>query len=73
MRIARSAPDRFGYLIGVGVASWIGLQAFINMGTMVKLIPLTGLPLPFISYGGTAMIASLAALGIVVNISRRAH
>ena len=73
MRIARNAPDRFGYLISTGVAAWIGLQAFINMGTMVKLIPLTGLPLPFISYGGTAMIASLAALGIVVNISRRAH
>lgn len=71
MRIASRAPDRFGYLIGAGVAAWIGFQAFINMGTMVKLIPLTGLPLPFISYGGTAMIASLAALGIVVNISRK--
>ncbi|MDO8435458.1 MAG: putative lipid II flippase FtsW, partial [bacterium] len=71
IRIARRAPDGFGYLIGIGVASWIGFQAFINMGTMVKLIPLTGLPLPFISYGGTAMIATLVGLGIVVNISRQ--
>lgn len=71
IKIARRAPDSFGYFIASGIAAWLGFQAFINMGTMVQLLPLTGLPLPFISYGGTAMAVSLTALGVVLNISRQ--
>lgn len=69
-RIARNAPDNFGKLVACGVTAWLGFQAFINIAAMVNLIPLTGIPLPFISYGGTALMVSLAAVGILVNISR---
>lgn len=69
-RIARQAPDGFGKLVACGITGWLGLQAFINIAAMVNLIPLTGIPLPFISYGGTALMISLTAVGILVNISR---
>ncbi|MCH7771426.1 MAG: FtsW/RodA/SpoVE family cell cycle protein [Bacteroidetes bacterium] len=68
--IARHAPSSFAYLACVGIISWIGIQAFINIGAMVGLIPLTGIPLPFFSYGGSAMMAILMGMGIVLNISR---
>jgi len=68
--IARSAPDAFGRLLAVGIVSWIVLQAFINMSAISGLIPLTGIPLPFISYGGTSLAVLLAAVGILLNISK---
>jgi len=68
--IARNAPDMFSRLCCIGIISWIGMQAFINMGAMTGLIPLTGIPLPFISYGGSSMMAVLAGMGIVLNISK---
>ncbi|MBI2640134.1 MAG: putative lipid II flippase FtsW [Candidatus Sungbacteria bacterium] len=68
--IARSAPDTFSKLIVAGFAASIGFQAFINMGAISGLLPLTGIPLPFISYGGTALITTLFATGIVLNVSR---
>lgn len=71
LRIAERAPDRYGMLVAVGITTWFGLQAAINIGSMVGLLPLTGLTLPFVSYGGTSLAVSLAAAGIVVNISRR--
>lgn len=70
MRIASLAPDKFGQFIVVGVMTWILFQAFVNIGAMLALMPITGIPLPFISFGGTAAVTILSALGIVLNISR---
>lgn len=71
LRIARNAPDDFGKFIAVGVVAWIIFQAFINIAAMLSLLPLTGIPLPFVSYGGSAMLVSLTAVGILINISRQ--
>lgn len=68
--IARSAPDEFGRLLAVGIVSWVVLQAFINMSAISGLIPLTGIPLPFISYGGTSLAVLLASIGILLNVSK---
>jgi cell division protein FtsW len=70
IRIALTAPDMFGRLLAVGIVAWISFQALINVGGVVAVLPITGVPLPFISSGGNAMIVSLAAVGILVNISR---
>lgn len=70
LRIARSAPDSLGALLASGIVFWIGLQAFLNIAANVGLIPLTGIPLPFISYGGSSMIVTLVAIGILLNISK---
>lgn len=69
--IARRAPDRFGQLLAAGIVLWLGLQAFINIGALSGLLPLTGIPLPFLSFGGSAVIANLAAVGLLLNISRQ--
>lgn len=71
LKIARNAPDDFGKFIAVGVIAWIIFQAFINIAAMLSLMPLTGIPLPFVSYGGSALLVSLTAVGILVNISRQ--
>jgi len=68
--IALRAPDIFGRLIAVGITSWIVSQAFINMGSIMGVTPLTGIPLPFISYGGSALATMLFATGVLLNISR---
>lgn len=70
IRIALKAPDMFGRLLAVGIVSWVSFQALINVGGVVAVLPITGVPLPFVSSGGNAMIVSLAAVGILVNISR---
>ena len=70
MRIALTAPDMFGRLLAVGIVAWLSFQALINVGGVVAVLPITGVPLPFVSSGGNAMIVSLAAVGILVNISR---
>lgn len=72
LRIARLAPDGFGKLLAVGVISMIASQVVINIGALLGLLPLTGLPLPFISLGGTNMAILLALVGILANISRHA-
>jgi cell division protein FtsW len=69
-KIARNSPDKFSQLIVVGVISWWMIQTFVNIGAIVGLLPLTGVPLIFISYGGTSLAVALAAVGIVANISR---
>ncbi|MFA5134711.1 MAG: putative lipid II flippase FtsW [Patescibacteria group bacterium] len=71
LQIAKKAPDTFGKLVSVGIVSWIVLQAFINIAAMVTLLPLTGIPLPFISYGSSALATSLIAIGILINISKQ--
>lgn len=70
-KIARDAPDKFGEILALGITTWIGLQAVINLSAMVALLPLTGIPLPFISYGGSALITTMVAVGILLNISRQ--
>ncbi len=69
--IAQKAPDGFGRILAIGIVSWLTLQALVNIGGMVNLIPMTGVPLPFISYGGSAILAAMAASGILVNISKQ--
>ncbi|MGE0992760.1 FtsW/RodA/SpoVE family cell cycle protein, partial [Bacillus sp. GMa5/2] len=68
-RIAQKCKDPFGSLIAIGIASLMGVQTFVNVGGMSGLIPLTGVPLPFISYGGSSLIANLLAMGILLNIA----
>jgi len=71
--VASRSPDYFGALLGTGIVAYISGQAFINMAAMLGLIPLTGIPLVFISRGGTAMLVALASCGILLNISRYAR
>lgn len=70
LSIAQSSRDEFGRFIAVGIASWIIGQAFVNIGAMLAFFPLTGVPLPFISYGGSALVTSMAAIGILINVSK---
>ena len=70
-RIAQNAEDNFGKILGLGLTSWLGIQAIINLSSMTALLPLTGVPLPFISYGGSALVANLTAVGILLNISKQ--
>ena len=70
LKIAKAARDPFGRLVVIGVVSWLLIQSFLNIGAMLGLVPLTGVPLPLVSYGGTAMIMSLSSLGIVLSVSR---
>ncbi len=69
-RVAKFASDFFGKMLAFGITSWIIFQAVINIGTMVSILPLTGMPLPFISYGGSSLIISLVSIGILLNISK---
>jgi cell division protein FtsW len=55
----------------LGITSWLGLQAFMNIGAMLGILPLAGVPLPFLSYGGSALIAVLVGVGILLNISKQ--
>lgn len=68
--ISRRAPDKFGQLLAGGITGWLAFQAFINLAAMVALLPLTGLPLPFISYGGSSLIVALTGIGILLNIAK---
>jgi len=70
LSVARRAPDVFGKLLAAGIATGMMSQAFINMAAISGLLPLTGIPLPFISYGGTSLAITLASVGILLNISR---
>lgn len=69
--IAIHAPDVFGRILAIGIVSWIVIQAMINIAGIINALPMTGVPLPLISYGGSSILASLAALGILVNISKQ--
>lgn len=70
-RIAANAPDTFSRLLAVGITTWIVCQALINIAAMLSIVPLTGVPLPFISYGGSSLVILLGAVGILVNISKQ--
>ncbi len=68
-RAASRAPDRFGSLMAVGVTTWVTSQAIINIGAVIGVLPVTGIPLPFISFGGSSLVITLAAMGILMNIA----
>lgn len=70
IRVATQAPDPFGTLLAIGLVSLIGIEVIFNMGVVTALLPVTGVPLPFISYGGSALLFKLVAVGILINISR---
>jgi rod shape determining protein RodA len=73
IRIALRASDLFGRLVATGVATWIAFQAFENIGMNLGIMPVTGVPLPWVSYGGTSMFASWLAIGLLVNVHLRAQ
>jgi cell division protein FtsW len=70
IRTAMRAPDTFGGLMAAGITAWICFQALINIGVVVAVVPVTGITLPFVSAGGTSLTVSLAAVGILLSISR---
>jgi rod shape determining protein RodA len=71
LRIAGRSPDPFGRLVAVGVVAWFSFQIFVNIGMTLGIMPVTGLPLPFMSYGGSSMFASFLAVGLLENVHMR--
>ena len=70
IKVALGAPDTFGALLATGITAWLVLQAFINIAVVVVLMPITGITLPFVSAGGSSLLVSFAAVGILLSISR---
>src|SRR5690606_28921656 len=62
--------DQFGSLLAVGILAWIAIQSLVNIGGVARLMPLTGIPLPLISYGGTSLIATMGAIGVLLSVTR---
>lgn len=73
LKATLASRDQFGTLLGVGIMSWIAYQTLINIGGITRSIPLTGVPLPFLSYGGSALVAVMAGAGILLSLSRYGH
>jgi cell division protein FtsW len=71
VRIARRAPDAFGRLVATGITAWIVGQGIVNMGAVTGLLPITGVPLPLVSFGGSALVVSLVSIGILMNVARQ--
>ncbi len=70
IRISRRAPDPLGVLLAGGMTLWLGIEAFLNMAVMVSLLPVTGNALPFVSYGGSNLVTSMAAIGVIMSVAR---
>jgi len=70
IRIALKAPDPFGRLLAAGITIWLGLQALVNLGAVTGVLPITGVPLPFLSFGGSSLVVSLGAVGVLWSIGR---
>ena len=68
--IAYRAPDSYARLLAIGIVAWLTIQALVNIGGVVAVLPITGVPLPFISNGGNAMLVNLFAVGVLININR---
>ena len=73
VRTARRAPDRFGMLLAAGITVWVVAQAAVNIGGVVGLLPVSGVPLPFVSFGGSALVFTMIAAGILANVARQAR
>ncbi|HUQ62906.1 MAG TPA: putative lipid II flippase FtsW [Acidimicrobiales bacterium] len=71
VRAALRAPDRFGTLVAAGVTAWVVVQALINIGAVSAVMPVTGVPLPFVSFGGSSLVITMGAVGLLVNVARR--
>ena len=72
LHVTRHAPDRFGALLALGLTIMIALQAYINMSVVLGLLPTKGIPLPFVSSGGSSLLISLLGMGILLNVSQYA-
>ncbi|HET6951824.1 MAG TPA: putative lipid II flippase FtsW [Acidimicrobiales bacterium] len=72
VRIALHAPDRFGLLLAIGVTAWYCVQAFVNIGAVIGILPITGVPLPFVSAGGSSLLISMAGAGLLLSVARQA-
>jgi cell division protein FtsW len=70
VRIAIHAPDAFGRLLAAGVVAWIGLQTVVNLGAVTGVLPITGVPLPLLSFGGTALVVTLLGVGVLASVAR---
>ena len=70
LRAALRAPDRFGFYLALGVTTLLVMQGLVHMGVCVGLMPTKGLPLPLVSYGGSSLMATLAAMGVLLNVSQ---
>lgn len=73
LRIAANAGDAFGLIVAAGVSSWFAFQIFVNIGMTMGIMPVTGLPLPFVSYGGSSMFANMMAIGLLQNVHMRSR
>jgi cell division protein FtsW len=71
VRVALRAPDRFGMLLCAGITAWVVGQAMINLGAVIGLLPVSGIPLPFLSAGGSSLVFTMTAAGILANVARR--
>ena len=72
LRVAALAPDRFGSLLALGLTTMVGFQAFFNISVVLGLMPTKGIPLPFVSNGGSSLLVSLLSMGVLLNISQHA-
>jgi cell division protein FtsW len=68
---ALRAPDRFGMLLALGITMWVVSQAFLNIGSVTKVVPVVGVTLPFLSFGGTSLVVTMAAVGVLLNVARQ--
>lgn len=73
VQVALAAPDRFGMMLAGGISAWFAIQAIINIGGVTGVMPVTGLTLPFISFGGSSLMSSMAAAGLLLNVARHAR
>ena len=71
IRAATGAADRFGGLLALGLVAWVAAETLINIGAVVGVLPVTGIPLPFISFGGSSLVITMAAAGILINVAAR--
>ena len=71
IRAAMQSPDRFGALLALGLVAWVGAETLINVGAVVGVLPVTGIPLPFISFGGSSLVITMAAAGVLINVARQ--
>ena len=69
--VASRAPDLFGKMLATGITAWISFQALINIGGVLGVLPITGIALPFVSFGSTALVTYMAAMGVLLNVSQQ--